>query len=110
MRIEEAGSCNDKKNAAVLTRARSKPHSTPVFLREQIVFYMKDMKDVFVESFDQSLGDFESSLNHMAEDGPYGDDCCLQCGAHLLLLRKIRIICANAEHDREFLPPRVCFT
>lgn len=71
---------------------------------------MKDMKDVFVESFDQSLGDFESSLNHMAEDGPYGDDCCLQCAAHLLLLRKIRIICANAEHDREFLPPRVCFT
>ena len=66
--------------------------------------YMKHMKDVFLQSFDQSFGDFESYLIHMGEDGSYGDDCCLQCAAHLLLPR-IKIICANPEHDREFLPP-----
>ena len=106
MRIEEAGSCNDKKNAAVLTCARSKPHFPHQYnLGGQIVSYMKHMKDVFAESFDQSLGDVESSLNHMAEDGSHSDDCCLQCAAHLLLLRKIRIICATQSMTgSSFLP------
>lgn len=35
--------------------------------------------------------------------GSYGDDCTLQCAAPLFL-RKIKVVCANPGHDREFNP------
>jgi hypothetical protein len=38
-----------------------------------------------------------------AQDGSYGDECGLQSA--YLLLRPIKVVCSDPEHDRQFFPP-----
>ena len=40
---------------------------------------------------------------YMAQDGSWGDECTLECAAHLFQ-RPIQVICPDPEHDRLFLP------
>lgn len=39
-----------------------------------------------------------------AQDGSYADECGLQSAA-CLLLRPIKVVCSDPEHDRQFFPP-----
>ena len=89
----------------VALRVTSGLSARPQELRQQVVAYMKANRVLFQNSFDTTFGNFNSYLDHMGQDGSYGDDCCLTCAAHILR-RKIKVVCANPEHDREFLPPK----
>ena len=59
---------------------------------------------MFADKFDAKFGDFNAYLEYMAQDGSWGDECTLECAAHLFQ-RPIQVIRPDPEHDRLFLPP-----
>ena len=73
-------------------------------LRTQIVEQLREKHNMFADKFDTKFGDFNAYLEYMAHDGSWGDECTLECAAHLFQ-RPIQVICPDPEHDRLFLPP-----
>lgn len=73
-------------------------------LRTQIVELLREKHNMFADKFDTKFGNFNAYLEYMAQDGSWGDECTLECAAHLFQ-RPIQVICPDPEHDRLFLPP-----